>query len=389
MKHPESHRLKILWDSLILYGCVAIFDPTNTIFHLKTIAFAICMFTWFIIKKNRINNSYIGVIILCWLFLTYGFFISTINCGPVDTAYQIQISNLYFLTLLVLPLSEFSIEKVKILTFDIGIFLSIIIIIIYLIYLYSGFGEAIYIYFNQMADNTIIIARRDTLGIEMFMFFHKGMPFLLLPMAYAICKYKGLKRIVFVLLFLTPMIIGGSRTPILCSLAFIGLSFFIKTKSLNLKIFIISVIGALFIILLFTIVSEAKASQEIKFDSYSVYLESITRNVKNFLFGQGIGGMVKIPTRGFKAFNELSFLDLFNQYGVIIGILFGCFILYPGISLIFRNQIESKLFGYAYLLYMVIAATNPLLFSSTGWFVWALTYVIAHKSRPVYKFENK
>lgn len=371
---------KFLKGSLVLYGVVVLLDPTNSIFHLKTIVFALCLLCWLLFSNRNATHTYIGAILFSWLFLTYGMIISDIRIQPIDIGYKTQITNLYFLTLLILPLSNFSRDELMSLTFRFGLVLSVVIWILYLFYIYSGFEQAMYLYFTETANLTVMIAKRTTLGIEMPMFFYKTVPFMLLPLAYVIVYYQGLKRVLLITMFLFPIIIGGSRTPILCAALLIGISCYLKSSSYILKKVMLLIFGIAFIYVLLNVIIEAGNSNELKFDSYDSYYNSLTQDLSNFLLGKGIGSLVYIPTRGYMAYSELSIMDLYNQYGVIVGSLFFTFIMYPGLYLVKTKNTNMKILGWSYLLYMVISATNPLLFSSTGWFIWSIVTSISIKT---------
>ncbi len=389
MTHSSVYSNSIfLKGSVFIYGLVVLLDPTNSIFHLKVPAFALCLSSWILFSNRNIKYLYLFPIIFSWLLLTYGMIISDLRFQTIDIDYKVQISNLYFLTLLFLPFSSLSKDNLISLIFKLGLILTTVIWLLYFIYTYSVFGQAMYLYFTDTANLTVMIAKRTTLGIEMPMFFYKTAPFLLLPMAFAITSFHGLKRIIIICFFLFPIIIGGSRTPILCALLLIGISSYLKSSS-QLKNLLLLICGISFLCLVFNIVDEAQTSNELKFDSYDSYISSLTKDIDNFMFGNGIGSLIFIPTRGWMAYSELSIMDLYNQYGAIIGTFFLVLILYPGISLAYKPNKDIQIYGWSYLLYMIISSTNPLLFSSTGWFIWTLVTCISIKIDPIdYKYQK-
>ncbi|MDE5758416.1 MAG: hypothetical protein K2H85_07355, partial [Allobaculum sp.] len=241
----------------------------------------------------------------------------------------------------------------------------------------------LYLYFTDRANGTIMIAWRETLGIKMLMFFHKASPFLLIPLSIALTLTKGYKRFLLIILLALPIILGGSRTPILCCLALIGYVSFESVRNTSIRRFLF-ILGLIVVgLLLFSLLSEAKSANELKFGSADSYLHSLTSSIPNLLIGKGIGGEIYIPGRGYEPNSELSIFDLFNQYGLIVGLLFLLFLLYPALPLIKSRQLKNRGIGVAYLLYNIVAATNPLLFSSTGWYVWTVVYTISYKSTSV------
>lgn len=368
---------QIICCGILVYGLVVILDPTNSIFHLKTVSFGVCMGLWLLFSKKRLSFFLILVNLICWLFLIYGNIISEIRFDNIDLSYREQINNLFFVTLLLYPLYSIRVHSLFKVIEIIGTVLSLVIIILFIAFLVLGLGPEIYGFFSAKSNNTIMIANRITLGIPMIMFFHKACPFMLFPLAISL-SFRKKRRLLYFILYLFPLLIGGSRTPILCAFLLVIFYFYRKIKSVNKRIFILFVGLFSGAILLFNLITEAKSAEELKFGAADSYIESLFYTVSNIFIGKGIGGLVNIPTRGFVANSELSFFDLFNQYGVCVGFLFLLYLIIPGLIL-YADKSGLKNIGVAYILYLIIAGTNPLLFSSTGWFVWSVVCVISLK----------
>lgn len=366
----------IVYKGLLFYGIVILLDPTNSIIHIKIPAFILCMVIWFLFSHDKINKKSVGIVLISWIFLLYGNIISCFEINNIDIEYKSQINNLGLLIFILFPLCSISFSKKIKLIKILGLILSISIIAIYLIFLVSGFGDLLYLYFTEKANMTIMIAKRETLGISMTMFFHKASPFLFLPLAISLVNLKCLKNILLCIIYMIPIIIGGSRTPMLCALCMLMFSLLCKIKSKFFKSFIILFTLIVFGVLLFNIVIEAQSAEEMKFGAFDSYISTITSEPSNMFFGQGIGGKVAIPERGMMAYSELSIMDLYNQYGIIIGSFYLFFLIYPAINLFLSCQMLIKNLALGYIFYIIVSATNPLLFSSTGWFVLCIIYSI-------------
>ena len=90
------------------------------------------------------------------------------------------------------------------------------------------------------------------------------------------------------------------------------------------------------------------------------------------VFGFGIGSYFYSTARGVVNIVEVSYFDYLRQVGVVSFMFFLMFLIFPIIKII-RKQIWWLLFGY--LWYLLIAATNPLLVSSTSFLVYILVYI--------------
>lgn len=95
------------------------------------------------------------------------------------------------------------------------------------------------------------------------------------------------------------------------------------------------------------------------------------------ILGSGLGSSYySYGTNSFVNSIELPYLDLYRQIGLVPFAAFMWFIIYP--------LVHIK--GYAwlkagYISYLLIAATNPLLFNSTAYVVYTLMYLYLYKSQ--------
>ena len=81
---------------------------------------------------------------------------------------------------------------------------------------------------------------------------------------------------------------------------------------------------------------------------------------------------------------EWSYIDLWRQMGFLFFFLFLVFISLP---LFYRHEVGSYK-KYAYITYLSIAATNPLLFSSTSYLVYIYMYYDLKKYKLVKEFSK-
>ena len=116
-----------------------------------------------------------------------------------------------------------------------------------------------------------------------------------------------------------------------------------------------------------------------------------SKNPWLLIFGEGPGATFdSLGVRGrFAVQSELTYLDLIRWFGIPFTVIIMLVYLYP-VRLIYskrRNLEYSSVLILAYLLYLVIAGTNPLLISSTG--MLALLVMYSYAFNPYYESNNK
>ena len=94
---------------------------------------------------------------------------------------------------------------------------------------------------------------------------------------------------------------------------------------------------------------------------------------KTLLFGQGLGSYFYSSGFGTEtSITELTYLEFIRNFGLIIAIIYYGLLLYPIRKL--RNQTfkEMHFLILAYVAYLMICVSNPLLVSSSGMLVLAI-----------------
>ena len=132
-----------------------------------------------------------------------------------------------------------------------------------------------------------------------------------------------------------------------------------------------------------TIATEkGEISNEIKYADFASYIDCIFTN-SNVVWGAGLGSEFYSAGRGFLVSStEQTYMDIFRIYGLPLGIILIVAVYYPALyffSSRFSRCLQYKRFILAYVLYMILAGTNPLLISSTGMLVWAIGLTFVYK----------
>ena len=101
----------------------------------------------------------------------------------------------------------------------------------------------------------------------------------------------------------------------------------------------------------------------------------IFSDIKNLILGTGYNSsFYNLGTKGYTTTGEYSYLELIRQIGIIFFTIFIIFIIIP-----LKNKIKAST-KIAYIGYLIIAYTNPLLFSSTGFAAFTYMYTLEDKN---------
>lgn len=185
------------------------------------------------------------------------------------------------------------------------------------------------------------------------------------------------KKYLSVFIIVTPIIYGGSRTPMLMALLIIG--YVLTTRSKRFGRFITASLlffGILYILLLLLSSEYRDAGDTIKFSIANDLLAQTS------LFGHGVGLDYYTHERGYISSSEVTYFEMLYHYGIMLSPVVIFIFFYPFLELFKKKySVDIRDYAFAYLLYLVNAGTNPLLFNSTGMFVYACCLMILAKSK--------
>ena len=201
------------------------------------------------------------------------------------------------------------------------------------------------------------------------------------------------KNVPMTLIACIGLIVSGTRANVIILLAYLSYRFFFYNKKKSkikvlLSVLFIAVIVFNFptIIDAFTDIMNKKGS--LKSDAIRGGLmnsyKSIFSNVKILLFGMGYSAaFYNYGTQSYAIAGEYSYLELIRQVGIICFALFMMFIIYPLISKIDNSK------KFVYIGYLIIAYTNPLLFSSTAFAAYIYMYILVYEKNICTKDNNR
>jgi len=198
------------------------------------------------------------------------------------------------------------------------------------------------------------------------------------------------------LLTLTALIISGTRANVLFPLFFLVAYYVFATgnKSKLIKYAFIATVIAGSIIFSGVIIQAFNEAFIERGEASDIVRQGHIRGIKELiasdpwiiLRGSGMGSEFYSYGRdAYVSSIEWSYIDLWRQMGFLFFFLFLVFISLP---LFYKHEV-GRYKKYAYITYLCIAATNPLLFSSTSYLVFIYMYYDLKKYKLDKEFTNE
>ncbi|MBE0649551.1 MAG: hypothetical protein IH595_01805 [Bacteroidales bacterium] len=396
MLNQLTHWLKekqffLLNGLLALLFADVMVDPNNLIFHAKYILFVLVFLVWLTGRYytgNKIPVRLGFAVIFIVLFMPFyalsvGIIRSALHNVPVGNL--VYFNSFFFFSIALVTTYDqinltrlFNRSSLLIVFLTLGLYAA-------LVFNPHWFGS-LYKYF-VLNKGVAVYALRNYGKVTMLMIFYKTSPLLVFPLSYYLYHIitDNSKKSPFSYYLLTALIIltlflSGTRANVLSLFLILifYLGFFIYRKS---RSWFLLALGLGLLVFLFAlpslwnvIMNRHEASNAIKFGYLSSYADYFSGHLLSLIFGQGIGGeFFAYGLQRFMSASELTYLEVIRIWGIPIAVVFGLVLIWPLVMEI-RARKLSHLF-VAYLAYLFIAGTNPLLLSSTGMLV--LVYVFS------------
>lgn len=244
------------------------------------------------------------------------------------------------------------------------------------------------IYMQSVEDSNIIISNRAYYGVDILGVYFKTGPLIFFSYIYSLYFLRNNRfRLLFIILNLFALLVAGSRTPILMSIFLTIIFCYDKqgTRKFFKFVFLISGICAITFITYKLATEKGEASNVVKYADFNSYVKELSSG-STLLIGDGLGSeFYSLGKKRLVSYSEQTYMDIIRIYGIFIGSILIFAVYYPAIFFLcckYRYNLKYQRFILAYVLYMVLAGTNPLLISSTGMLVWSvgLTFVYKVKS---------
>lgn len=370
-----------------------IFDPGNGLFHTKVITFFLALVTN--IKKIKFRSYPIFSILIFYI----AFFISVAvmlfrSHIKYDTSFVLMYATT-FLTLIVLFLDP---EKIHIETaffFTCKLIAAITIVISIIIINFPA--AVIFITENEKLNTIFMMAEhKKVLWWWFSSVFHMASPVMVFALAIYFSRYLKQKKIrdgVFSLIFFSALFLTATRANIFSAFLIVLFIYLCYTFYIKKKVFKSAFLIVLFFsfalvgtVLFLTVKNSSSGAKDGHIISY---IEMFSQNPSYFLIGTGPGSY--FYSKGFGEFTtntEISYLELVRMFGVFFSVFIVGIYLRPFFLIKCIESFENLSLAIAYLAYLFIAGTNPLLIGPTGFMALWAAYVFLYKQNKLLRKKN-
>lgn len=364
---------------------VIMLDPTNTVLHLKDVFFVLlvgynCLFF-------KPDFSYLPHILVIYGVICLGYVFSEMQMNELDPDMFMGIVKGFSPLVLLLWCHHYDIMKLTVVP---ALMVCVLITILYIVVSSSEVIELFVFNYVSEHNKMIMMTRRSFLGIRIFGMYYKSI--ISFVFALYICynrlyNEKGKRfRLIPASLFMTfSFLISGTRATMLLPFFMLGLVSYksiLKWKRVRYFLYPLVAMFAIFLLVLILMLATEKGelSNAIKYAHLTSYAQLFEAHPEYFLFGQGPGAV--FYSEGFHRWTsqtEWTYIELFRNYG-LLSLVIVSVILLPLKHLLpyWKNEEVLGIMG-AYVAFLFIAGTNPLLVSSTGMIVILAIYSYVHK----------
>jgi hypothetical protein len=375
---------KFLFAILVI---IVMIDPTNTIFGVKEVAFAVFMLSC-VICRIKIATPFLGIIGLLFLIAILSLLFGVCQGSEFD----VEFTKSYFKTLLFLFVLLF-VKKFDFLNkITVGaVFVSLITIAIAAIFICQmPFAQEMYEYISSRNHFIMINRERVFLGYSFMSFFYKTSPVLIIPFAFSLYRLlnscQRWRNFFLTALFFTPLMLSGTRANMFSAVMVTLVMIIHRMYRSRFWRRSVPVLLICFLCGAIIVVKNLLSDQEMSLTAKSKHLDSIVRLFEEhplfLLLGQGPGSVYYTTAVGeYVPQSELSYAEIIRMFGLPMGGVVIFFWFLPLIIADRRKNVLPEFFPFfiSYLAYLCIGGTNPLLLSSTGIIVLATGYSFALK----------
>jgi hypothetical protein len=372
---------------------VLIVDPGDLLFHMKVPLFASILVFWIgdkIISKRGIKfDKDISIFIPLLLLIPVLGFISGLVQSQIDDMEAalgfvksfIIIILLYVVIDLTIPIDKYLIRF--------SIIIPLIIFPSYFILVYNpGLFQTLGVFLVDV-KNVAVFSLRDFYGYKVIMLFYRTSPLLVFPLTYFFDRALRFGRSFDYLLFgvyFATLILSGTRANIVIAvlLPLVMFFFFLLRRRKFIFLSAISFLVVYFAVVFLSNISNEKGdeSSDIKSKHYNSIIKVIKAEPSILIWGQGLGSKYfSTGTNSEIVQSELTYLELIRVFGILLTLLFLFILIYPLVVLQKSGGLKVRYAIYAYLGYLFIVGTNPLLISSTGMIVIIVVYTLSYNTK--------
>lgn len=360
---------------------VSMIDPSNSILHLKNVAFVLLL--GYNIVMFKPDFRYLACILMPFVALMCGYISSQILGVVINDEFFVGTFKGFSMLVLLLWIPYYDVIKLsKLAALIFGICGTILFIAAASDDLLKA---AIWNFQDNGHEGAFLLSERYFLGIKVLGINYNSTICTALPLLASSYSFfsKGKHKIFnfFCMLFIIFLFItSGSRSTMLLPFCLVGLSLYIVyRKSHYVRMFIyptLVVLGVALAVLIIKLAGEKnETSNIVKYAHLYSYGRLLHYNPEYFILGQGPGSMFySIGFREMVPQTEWSYLEILRMCGVYsVGIFY--LLLYPVLYIKKFFKYDSSMgIIIAYIFYLVVAGTNPMLINSSGMCVMMMIY---------------
>ena len=368
----RQHIGNVLFTLLIL---VIMLDPTNTVLHLKDVFFVLLV--GYNMVCFRPDWHYLPHIAAVFGTVTMGYLVAEVQQNAVDMEKLLAIYKSVSPLVLLLWIKYYDVLRLSLIP---AVLTSLLVIVLYVVASVSEvFEYELYTFFSAHND-MVMMTRRSFLGFPVFGMYYKSLVSLSFAMFFVFYKtvHSGGRALrLFCLLlsvfFFVAFLMSGTRGTMLLPFFMVAVVFCFSLKRMGkfrYLVYPLLVFYALFVLgVVLLLASEAdEVSNSIKYAHIASYVKLFSEHPWYLLTGQGAAtsfyteGMRRMVTE-----TEWSYIELLRCYGLFSLLVMGV-LLYPLKNLWAQARGDDFMAGVlaTYVVYLLVAGTNPLLLSSTG-----------------------
>jgi hypothetical protein len=376
-----------------------IFDPHNMILGAKyPFFFMVMMVLIFELIENGTRFTYSKETILWVAIISVAVPIYTIGIGIVSGKGEDVFVYIPSYLFGVIVLSINTKDKFLFYINALNYLLTILAFIIVAIYIISEYLDLLKFDLRAAGSEAqvLLLGYRVYADIYFPTVFYKTSPMIVFAVSYWSLKFTangGYANFLILLICVAGLFLSGTRANMLFA---IGIPF-VCFVAANLKNVMLYFYTGMFLVVLTLIVpindilnamfSSEDESNSTKIGYFVDYLKLFS-NPSTLLFGDGLGSIEYWSSFGDRAsITELTFLEIFRANGVFVGSILIFAITYPLLKLVKKGSSEFNHIKLGFGIYLIGAAFNPLLFSSSGFAIMVAAVAVSFNYLAIMKRE--
>jgi len=367
---------RLLSLAVVTLVFAALSDPADRIFHIKVPAFVAVILVWLYRRgpTGRTLTKQLWAITLCLailvplLWTVIGILNQSAHSG--DSEFALLKSFLFLLMLPVLVTEDIDLVSLIV---RMSILIAGLTLVMGAVNFLSPALFLILYNFSIDKQNAIISSSRDLFGIGLGMFYYKTSPLMIFPFSYYCCRLFQREVRLWLPLFMcmlygTALLVSGTRANVLGALFVAGAFALRRIRRAGGWLPTLAVATLSLILMAAFVVPKFADTQEsgnaTKLSHLRSYENEFDSRPSALLWGEGANRA--FYSEGFQDWTtvtELSYLELVRVFGLPVTILFVAGLLWIGYALFASGALPA---AFAYVAYLGISGSNPLLVSSTG-----------------------